>query len=300
VDKTTCCVYVPAGAVAAYQAANGWEDFTCILEIGTTTVCTVTFDSQGGTYAASQTVAPGSRIAQPANPARTGYVFDGWYREAECINAWNFTTDVVTENLTLYAKWKSCDSSLAALSVSGSTLLPAFNAAVTSYICAVADNKSSVTLTATASHSGASVSGAGVKTLGIGEKTFDIVVTAEDGVTAKTYTVLVVRVPACTPDTVTVVRVDTVYITTPPTPTAAAKVEQVTLSVYPNPVTNGQLIVDNGQWNVGEAIEIYSMSGVLAATYATTGEKTSVNVSQLPNGTYLLRVGRYTAKFVKR
>jgi hypothetical protein len=75
---------------------------------------------------------------------------------------------------------------------------------------------------------------------------------------------------------------------------------QAAIKLYPNPVTNGQLIIDNGQWKAGETVEIYGISGALVATYKATGEKTSVNVSQLPNGTYLLRVGGYTAKFVKQ
>ena len=39
------------------------------------------------------------------DPARTGYNFDGWYKEQACENAWNFATDTVTDNITLYAKW---------------------------------------------------------------------------------------------------------------------------------------------------------------------------------------------------
>ena len=49
----------------------------------------------------------------PENPIREGYTFGGWYKEAECINEWNFQTDIVPkkseENIysstNLYAKW---------------------------------------------------------------------------------------------------------------------------------------------------------------------------------------------------
>ena len=66
---------------------------------------TVTFDTQGGSDITSQTVADGGNVTQPANPTRKGFTFDGWYKEAACTNAWNFDTDVVTEDITLYAKW---------------------------------------------------------------------------------------------------------------------------------------------------------------------------------------------------
>ena len=32
--------------------------------------------------------------------------FDGWYKDAECTQIWNFDTDVVTASTNLYAKWK--------------------------------------------------------------------------------------------------------------------------------------------------------------------------------------------------
>ena len=33
----------------------------------------------------------------PANPVREGYEFGGWYKETECINKWDFTTDALPE-----------------------------------------------------------------------------------------------------------------------------------------------------------------------------------------------------------
>lgn len=52
----------------------------------------------------------------PKNPVRSGYTFAGWYKEPECINEWDFETDIVPakeygvgvyhfKELTLYAKW---------------------------------------------------------------------------------------------------------------------------------------------------------------------------------------------------
>ena len=64
----------------------------------------------------------GNRIEfVPPEPERDGYTFGGWYKEPECINEWNFETDVLPEKCTeinedgeeeviyqetkLYAKW---------------------------------------------------------------------------------------------------------------------------------------------------------------------------------------------------
>ena len=58
--------------------------------------------------APAPTVVPvfdGNPVEQPADPTREGFDFGGWFREADCVNAWNFDTDVVTADITLYAKW---------------------------------------------------------------------------------------------------------------------------------------------------------------------------------------------------
>ena len=69
------------------------------------TYFTVAFNAQGGSAVASQTIEQGGKLTQPANPAFDGFTFGGWYKEAACINAWDFNNDVVTGNMTLYAKW---------------------------------------------------------------------------------------------------------------------------------------------------------------------------------------------------
>ena len=87
----------------------------------------------------------------------------------------------------------SNDANLSSLTVSAGTLTPAFNANTTAYTVNVANNITSITLSATASHTAATVTGAGVKTLNVGANTFTITVTAENGTTQKTYSVIVTR-----------------------------------------------------------------------------------------------------------
>ena len=63
----------------------------------------VAFDAQGGSYAAPRYVAKNKMVSEPAAPTRDGYTFLGWYTaEGE---KWDFAKDVVTADMTLYAKW---------------------------------------------------------------------------------------------------------------------------------------------------------------------------------------------------
>ncbi|MDR2907908.1 MAG: InlB B-repeat-containing protein, partial [Bacteroidales bacterium] len=69
------------------------------------TMFTVTFDSQGGSEVPAASVEEGSKVAKPTNPTNDPLFFAGWYKEANCLTAWSFENDVVTADLTLYAKW---------------------------------------------------------------------------------------------------------------------------------------------------------------------------------------------------
>ncbi|EFA22930.1 repeat protein [Bifidobacterium gallicum DSM 20093 = LMG 11596] len=66
---------------------------------------TVTFNSNGGSAVASQTVTHGNKASAPANPTRTGYTFQGWYTAASGGTKFDFNT-AITANRTLYAQWK--------------------------------------------------------------------------------------------------------------------------------------------------------------------------------------------------
>ena len=66
---------------------------------------TVTFDTQGGSTVPSQTVFSGTAV-EPDAPAKTDYVFGGWYKDSLCTEAYDFSAPV-TNSITLYAKWLS-------------------------------------------------------------------------------------------------------------------------------------------------------------------------------------------------
>jgi hypothetical protein len=85
------------------------------------------------------------------------------------------------------------DATLSALTLSAGTLTPAFQPDVESYSASVANSVSSVTLTATTNNPDATISDDGVKALNVGANTITITVTAADGITSKTYTIVVTR-----------------------------------------------------------------------------------------------------------
>lgn len=61
----------------------------------------------------SQTVEEGNLVREPDIPVKTGYDFLGWYRDTEETGwklLWSFTTDTVTGNLKLYARWELRES----------------------------------------------------------------------------------------------------------------------------------------------------------------------------------------------
>ena len=67
---------------------------------------TVTFDSMGGSPVASQTVISGNPVRRPDTPTKEGYFLTGWYKESTLENEWNFNTDIVRSDITLYASWR--------------------------------------------------------------------------------------------------------------------------------------------------------------------------------------------------
>ena len=69
---------------------------------------TVSFDLNGGNGSiASQEVSETNPLTYPTNPTRNGYVFGGWYLDANCTERYTFS-GVIDSNFTLYARWISC------------------------------------------------------------------------------------------------------------------------------------------------------------------------------------------------
>jgi uncharacterized repeat protein (TIGR02543 family) len=71
----------------------------------------LTFESNEGSVVATQNKSYNETASEPSAPTKSGYTFGGWYKETTLANQWNFTKDLVTANITLYAKWVDNSSS---------------------------------------------------------------------------------------------------------------------------------------------------------------------------------------------
>ena len=70
---------------------------------------TVAFDSTGGSSVDPKSVEYNKTVSKPTpDPTRPGYTFKGWYKADG--TEWNFETDTVTADITLYAKWEPKDT----------------------------------------------------------------------------------------------------------------------------------------------------------------------------------------------
>ena len=75
----------------------------------------VDFDVDGVTV---DTVAVdyGAAFAAPAVPTKVDYDFLGWYKDAACTDEWDFATDLVLADITLYSKWKLANTAYVSIS----------------------------------------------------------------------------------------------------------------------------------------------------------------------------------------
>jgi len=86
-----------------------------------------------------------------------------------------------------------------------------------------------------------------------------------------------------------------------PDPSSILGFEQdATLKVWPNPVLDGKLIVEIPANSEGSVIQIYDISGQLVLTRPMNHPKTEIDISHLPNGVYIVRVGHRSVRIIKQ
>jgi hypothetical protein len=121
-----------------------------------------------------------------------------YYARAYAVNAIGTTYGDEISFTTL-----SADANLSGLTLSDGTLTPAFNSGTTSYTSSVDNGVTLVAVSPTVAHAGASIRVDGVAvtsgtsshslTLAVGPNTLTVEITAQDGITIRTYTVVVTR-----------------------------------------------------------------------------------------------------------
>lgn len=68
----------------------------------------ITFESNGGSYVEPAFYAAGTAAQRPDDPTRSGFVFDGWFLDAELTQAADFAK--ITAAATVYAKWTEANT----------------------------------------------------------------------------------------------------------------------------------------------------------------------------------------------
>ena len=81
---------------------------------------TVTYDANGhGTAPNPMVVGDGALINEPTAPTAQDWDFGGWYKEDTCETLWDFASDTVTADTTLYAGWKNSYEITAPTAITG-------------------------------------------------------------------------------------------------------------------------------------------------------------------------------------
>jgi uncharacterized repeat protein (TIGR02543 family) len=87
-------------------SANRITQDTTLYAKWTIKTYTVTFVINNDSSFTSQPIAYGNTVKRPEDPAKMDYVFGGWYRDSSTFSSkWDFSSDVIAQNTTLYAKW---------------------------------------------------------------------------------------------------------------------------------------------------------------------------------------------------
>jgi len=93
------------GDNSSFVSTANKRELLCLILPSSDSQFTVTFDSCGGNEVEEILADDDALIGPPLAPERYGYSFDGWFKEESYVNEWDFDTDKVTANITLYAKW---------------------------------------------------------------------------------------------------------------------------------------------------------------------------------------------------
>lgn len=101
------------------KSEEEWLDDLLNGRLAIQTTHTVSFNTNGGTEVADQTVVHGEKASKPNNPTKVGYTFEGWEYNGE---PWSFYGYVVTSDMVIEAVWKAIDYTATFLNEDGTVL----------------------------------------------------------------------------------------------------------------------------------------------------------------------------------
>ncbi|SDD96799.1 leucine-rich repeat domain-containing protein, partial [Peptococcus niger] len=92
-------------STVTYDYATGLTGEKISVTLNITYVYTVTFNTNSGSAVSAQTITAGGHVTKPADPTKAGYTFAGWYKDAGLTTAFDFATETINADTTIYAKW---------------------------------------------------------------------------------------------------------------------------------------------------------------------------------------------------
>ncbi|WP_052059842.1 InlB B-repeat-containing protein [Lysinibacillus fusiformis] len=99
--------YTDAGRTQAYDFTSVITKATTIYAKWNAQMYTVSFEVDGGSAIANQSVAHGGKATMPqVEPTKAGYTFGGWYTDAGHTQVYDFNSNI-SGNITIYAKWNA-------------------------------------------------------------------------------------------------------------------------------------------------------------------------------------------------
>jgi uncharacterized repeat protein (TIGR02543 family) len=89
--------------------AESWSGYTNYIALP---FCSLTLDLQdGGPCLCNnhEVISSNGNISVPSDPTRPGYIFCGWYKDESCTDIFDFSNEVVSDDIQLYAAWMTWD-----------------------------------------------------------------------------------------------------------------------------------------------------------------------------------------------
>ncbi len=97
-DTTIYAQWNYTGSTGSTGGAGG------MVVSGTESRYAVEFVTNGGSAVAKESVTRNGKVAEPKEPVKDGFTFEGWYTDKNLTNAYDFDTKI-TKSIVLYAKW---------------------------------------------------------------------------------------------------------------------------------------------------------------------------------------------------